>query len=86
MTVKACSQCGRPALAGTTRCANHPKRWSSGSTRAWRTQRARILQRDPTCWCGQPATEVHHLNPGSSAVTHDSELRGVCHQHNPRGG
>jgi len=43
-------------------------RWADGSSRAWRRQRARILERDnQRCWCGAPATEVHHLMPGRSA-------------------
>ena len=61
-------------------------RWAKGGTHAWRKQRARILAQNPLCWCGQPATEVHHLVPGSEIVVPDHLLQAVCHKHNPRGG
>jgi hypothetical protein len=83
---KACSTCGRPALPRSTRCASHPKRWRNGSTTAWRTQRARILARDPLCWCGERAVEVHHLTDSPVLNVPDGELQGVCFKHNPRGG
>jgi hypothetical protein len=41
----------------------------------WPATRARILARDPWCWCLRPATEVHHLLPG---VEDDWALRGLC--------
>jgi hypothetical protein len=44
----------------------------------WDATRARILARDRACWCGAPATEVHHLLPG---VEEDWALRGICHPH-----
>jgi hypothetical protein len=42
----------------------------------WAATAARILARDPVCWCGAATTEVHHLEPGNEA---DAYLRGLCH-------
>jgi hypothetical protein len=94
MTWKTCTQCGRLIPSGS-RCALHPKRWRSGSTRQWRETRARILDRDGhRCMYvadGErcPATallEVHHLVGGSVLNVPDHELVTVCRKHNPRGG
>jgi hypothetical protein len=73
MSYRYCLQCGIVP-------ANHTHgRWAKGGNSKWRTTRNAILTRDGhTCWCGAPATEVHHIT--------DTELRSVCHQHNPRGG
>lgn len=93
---KACAVCGRPALTGTTRCRSHPKRWAKGRTRAWRSQRERILLRDGyRCTHvdehGHRCTattrlEVGHLFGGSAINIPDSELATQCFDHNPRGG
>jgi hypothetical protein len=55
---KTCIKCGKiiPTSMGS-RCADHPKRWRSGSTREWRKTRARILERD-----GNRCTV--HVRPG----------------------
>lgn len=52
-------------------------------TRAWRGLRAQILARDRyRCTrCGQPATEVHHVQPvarGGKALPHPSLLTSLC--------
>lgn len=85
MPKRTCTQCGRTIQSGS-RCAAHPARWANGSTTAWRKLRANVLLNQPRCWCGQPATEVHHLHPGSSRIVSTNELQAVCHTHNPRGG
>ena len=59
-----------------------------------RRQHPRMAQTTPAhprpgrarCWCGQPATEVHHLRPGTTLNVPDADLRAVCRAHNPRGG
>ena len=95
MINRICSECGRVIPPGTTRCAEHPARWRTGSTRAWRVQRQRILERD-----GHQCTrrvhgqrcpnitllEIHHLTGGSVINVPDHQLATVCRQHNPRGG
>ncbi len=69
---------------------------NGGSTRAWREQRARILERDgyqctaiengERCPVTAPAPlEVHHLTPGHGIEAEDHELVTVCRRHNPRG-
>jgi hypothetical protein len=79
---------------------NAPGTWrgtTGGSTRQWRNQRARILERDgyrcthidghgERCTVAAPARlEIHHLNPGVGLAAPDHELATVCTQHNPRG-
>ncbi len=67
----------------------------TGSTRAWRAQRARILERDGhrctfiaadgvRCTTTAPL-EVHHLYPGPALNVPDNHLATVCRRHNPRG-
>ena len=58
---KTCIKCGKiiPANMGS-RCADHPNRWRSGSTREWRKTRERILARD-----GYRCTV--HVRPGNAA-------------------
>jgi 5-methylcytosine-specific restriction endonuclease McrA len=96
---KTCIKCGKiiPANMGS-RCADHPNRWRSGSTREWRNTRERILARDgyrctvhtrPGERCPETRLlEVHHLDDGDADVllVPDSELATVCRKHNPRGG
>jgi hypothetical protein len=94
---KLCIKCGKiiPASMGS-RCADHPKRWRSGSTPEWRKTRGRILARDgyrctvhvrlgERC-AGTTLLEVHHVDGGEKDVllVPDSELVTVCRQHNPR--
>lgn len=70
---------------------------SGGSTRQWRSQRARVLLRDgqrcthiddngQRCTTATPdRLEVHHLRPGLGLAAPDHELATVCTKHNPRG-
>ena len=70
---KTCIKCGKiiPANMGS-RCADHPNRWRSGSTREWRKTRERILARDgyrctvqvrPGERCEETRLlEVHHID------------------------
>ena len=61
-----------------SRCAEHPNRWRSGSTREWRKTRERILARDgyrctvhirPGERCeGTRLLEVHHIDDEESDV------------------
>jgi hypothetical protein len=94
MIMRTCIKCGRLISRGS-RCELHPSRWRSGSTRAWRTQRLRILERDRhQCTHAEhgqrcPATtllEVHHLTGGDVINVPDHQLTTVCRRHNPRGG
>jgi hypothetical protein len=99
MVMKTCIKCGKiiPASMGS-RCADHPNRWSSGSTREWRKTRERILARDgyrctthvrPGERCeGTRLLEIHHIYGEESDVllAPDEQLRTVCRKHNPRGG
>ena len=59
--------------------------WGNGSTRAWRTQRARALHRDEhTCiiqgpTCTHEATEVDHvINKAAGGTDNLDNLRAVC--------
>jgi len=77
--------CTRPRCTHTRPCPDHPASWTEGQPGrtmppGWPATRARILARDPWCWCGAPATEVHHLAPpGDPARDQDEYLRGLCH-------
>lgn len=96
---KTCIKCGKiiPANMGS-RCADHPNRWRSGSTREWRKDEGthprprRIpLHRSRSAWQRCERTkllEVHLLDDGNADVllVPDSELATVCRKHNPRGG
>ena len=93
MIPRQCIECGRLVYGGS-RCPLHPSRWG-GSTRAWRTQRRRILDRDGhRCTyvtdAGRcPATtllEVHHVFRGVELNVPDHQLVTRCRKHNPRGG
>ena len=104
MPQRPCLDCSRLIPLGTSRCAQcqqqHDirrgrRRWHSGSTRAWRTQRERILARDgfrctailPTglrCGVTHPL-EIHHLQAGIDKVVPDHQLTTVCPQHHPKG-
>jgi 5-methylcytosine-specific restriction endonuclease McrA len=68
-------------------------RWQSGSTRAWRKQRARVIERDGNrCThvddVGERCEEtedltVDHSLPGADLIVADEELRTRCSEHNP---
>ena len=66
---------------GTRNCPEHQSRWGNTTRRrpkGWANTRARILKRDNHhCYvCGQPATEVDHIdNLGSEA---DNNLAAIC--------
>jgi len=58
-----------------------PRIKRDGSTRAWRSTRARILARDGhRCQqCGEPAEHVDHITPVASGGTdHPGNLRATC--------
>jgi len=92
MVTRICIKCGQLFEGKRSRCAEHPNRWRSGSTRE------RILVQDgyrctvhvrPGQRCeGTKLLEVHHIYGGESDVllVPDEELRTVCRKHNPRGG
>ena len=82
MTLKACVQCGRPSTQ--SRCPPHRTR-RNGSTRAWRTVRQAILERDGyQCkvqlpGCEQHANEVDHIRRVIDGGTdHPTNLRATC--------
>jgi 5-methylcytosine-specific restriction endonuclease McrA len=93
--MKTCIKCGAiiPAEMGS-RCAAHPTRWRSGSTREWRKTRARILARDghrctahvrPGQRCeATTLLEIHHLTGGNVLSVPDDELLTLCRRHHPR--
>ncbi len=70
---------------------------TGGSTRAWRNQRERVLERDgyqcthidqhgQRCTTAAPARlEIDHLQPGQGVKAPDHQLTTVCTRHNPRG-
>lgn len=51
-----------------------------GYTPDWVRIRLSFLRRHPTCACGRPATDVHHLRRLREGGTHtDDNLRALCH-------
>lgn len=79
-----CIACGALIHRGSS-CPQHaPARRGA----RWRRTRAQVLARDRyRCWCGEPATEVDHLQPRTDGrQDHPENLRAVCGSHNPRGG
>lgn len=78
MALKACLACGALTNAGSY-CQRHQPR--NGSTRAWRTMRDVILDRDQyTCQlCGARAEHIDHITPLSEGGTsRASNLRATC--------
>lgn len=76
---QACPVCGR-----VRPCPAHPARTRNGSTRAWRTTRAAILQRDHgICHiCHQPgAGTVDHLDAHAYGGTDHPSNLAAAHQH-----
>jgi 5-methylcytosine-specific restriction protein A len=79
---------GCPELVdGGGRCAAHAYRgkagptWGRGSTRQWRTLRAKVLKAHPICVVCEraTATQVDHHVPLSAGGTDDvGNLRAVC--------
>jgi 5-methylcytosine-specific restriction endonuclease McrA len=76
--------CTAPGCPLPQPCPRHPsRRWSDGARGrvmppGWSSTRARALARDGyRCqWCGAPATEVHHTQPGRED---DASLVSLCH-------
>lgn len=85
-----------PPHGGKGWCSCPPRKTGRGSTRAWRTTRARILDRDQhRCQvlnkygrpCGNTATTVDHIIPVARGGTDDPEnLRAACRACNARKG
>ena len=52
-------------------------------TKKWFTLRDEVLEEQPFCRCGQPATEVHHIIPhrGNLELFYDRDnLTSICHK------
>jgi len=74
---------------------SRPSPADRGYDARWRRIRAEVLATEPLCRvCGQPATEVHHIQPLRLGGSHDgSNLAPLCHschmrieaQHRARG-
>lgn len=92
MKLHTCTSCSRPFKRSHDRQRECPScerprtgAWAGGSTRSWREQRKRILERDHhvcqvrlVC-AGAPATHVDHIVPKSRGGTDDdSNLRAAC--------
>ncbi len=78
MALKPCLECGVPSAG--SRCSAHTYR--NGSTRSWRTTRAKILERDEhRCQqCGRPGDEVDHITPlVDGGSDRETNLRTLCH-------
>lgn len=77
MSLRACLGCGE-LIGHGSRCDDCTPR--NGSTRAYRTQRARILKHDAHCYiCGAPATQTDHVVPVARGGTdHPSNLKPIC--------
>lgn len=99
---RTCTQWGRITARVSGRCPLHPlpkrtRSWrggKTGSSRAWRTTRERILARDGhrcTAYINGvrcPVTtnlQVHHLSSDGGVLIPDALLTSVCHHHHPRG-
>ena len=60
MATRALTVCSVPGCPNPQPCVEHPRR--KGSTRAWRSVRLQVLQRDGfRCACGALASEVDHV-------------------------
>lgn len=90
MPRRPCIVCG--TLATGTYCPRHApqsgsRAWRGGSTRAWRTLRAQVLQRDGhrCVQCGSPGPlAVHHVVPvaegGAMSLDNLTILCEPCHR------
>jgi 5-methylcytosine-specific restriction enzyme A len=94
-STRLCAEPGCAAVlvdaAGGSRCAEHARapwdRWrarnpgrSSYGAR-WRRLRDRFIFEHPDCGCGEPATEVHHIDhaaPGDATFYSWDNLVPVC--------
>lgn len=89
--IRPCNIANCPALAldGTSRCAEHttkdrrPSASRRGYDTRWRKTRAAHLLHNPTCvTCGQPATDVDHIDghgPHGPQGHDPANLRSLCH-------
>lgn len=84
---RACVHPGCVALVTSgSRCERHrlpekprPTAAERGYDSQWQATRARYLRRYPYCAaCGQPATDVHHIQ-GRAAGDDDDNLLALCH-------
>lgn len=79
---RAGSVCSTPGCPNLTPCAAHTRKpWTGSHSRGFpASTRRRILQRDPQCPCGAPATEADHIVPVAHGGTHDeTNGQGLCH-------
>lgn len=92
---KPCLDCGAPTRA--TRCPDCERRYqraidsarpgarARGYDTAWERTRRRYLRQHPWCVvCGQPATDVDHidgLGPNGPRGHDPTNLRPLCHPH-----
>ena len=88
MPVRAATACGTPLCPNTRPCPQHPASWTEGQRGrimppGWSATRTRILARDHhwcrSC-CASPATEVHHLRPGTEGDEWLVSLCSPCHR------
>lgn len=94
MALHPCAEPGCPNLTDTTRCTTHHKAKRKASDRKrpnarrrgyghrWQQTRARALTYMPTCQCGEPATDVHHLDgqgPNGPRGHDMLNLQTMCH-------
>ena len=86
--MRVCAQPGCPVLVTrASRCPAHTTRRTSpasrGYGRRWERTRNRVLRHHPDCaLCGDPATQVHHLD-GLGPLAPDGHnpinLQALCH-------
>lgn len=94
MSLTVCAEPGCPSLTDTTRCDQHrkakrkaedrrrPNARARGYNKRWERTRANMLNAQPYCQCGQPATDVHHLDGlgPTGPRGHDyMNLKAMCH-------
>lgn len=64
-----------------------PNSYQRGYDEDWAKVRKEFLRKHPTCWCGEPATEVDHIQtireaPGRRLDV--TNLRALCKRHHSR--
>jgi 5-methylcytosine-specific restriction endonuclease McrA len=98
MPDRACITCGRPSLAGASRClahsskngwaryaAKHPDRAAYYASGHWRERRRRWLLDNPNCVvCGEKATHVDHVLNLAGGGSLDGPLQSLCKEHHRR--
>jgi 5-methylcytosine-specific restriction protein A len=88
MTARACLICGKPSVAGRSRCKAHGGgAWARTSAASksrygahWREIRARVLAEEPRCrLCGAASADVDHIKAAEDGGTEAREnLRALC--------